>query len=86
MPFHRVTACRELPAGDELTESMVGIGMLFAADAAPNPNIEDTLLAASSEGMEKDDLRVLAILVEWVDRHSRWINADRLTLTSLRPS
>ena len=33
---------------------------------------------ASVEGMERDDLRMLAILVAWLDVHSAWINADRL--------
>jgi hypothetical protein len=58
---------------------MVGIGMNFGADAAPNPNIEDTLLFASIEGMDRDDLRVLAILVTWFGIHAPWVNADRLT-------
>ncbi len=89
MPFNRVSACLQLPEGDELTESMAGIGMRFAAEPAPNPNIEDTLLAASFEGMENDDLRVLSVLVTWIDRHYRWIHADRLiravpTLNSVR--
>jgi len=35
---------------------------------------EDTLLAASVEGMERDDLRVLAVLVTWLGIHHPWIN------------
>jgi hypothetical protein len=58
---------------------MVGIGMGFAAPAAVEPNIEDTLFFASVEAMEKDDLRVLAVLVTWFSVHARWVNADRLT-------
>jgi hypothetical protein len=42
---------------------MTGIGMNFAASSFPGPNIEDTLLFASIESMEKNDLRVLAVLV-----------------------
>lgn len=65
--------------GDELTAAMIGIGMTFAADAgADAPNIEDTLLAASIEGMDRDDLRVLAVLVTWLGTHHARINADRL--------
>jgi len=64
--------------GDELTAAMVGIGMNFGAEARPDANIEDTLLAASIEGFERDDLRVLAILVGWVGVHGAAINADRL--------
>jgi hypothetical protein len=59
---------------------MVGIGMGFAATPSPlEPNIEDTLLFASIEGIEKDDFRVLAILVTWFGVHRAWVNADRLT-------
>jgi hypothetical protein len=58
---------------------MVGIGMGFAAPAAVEPNIEDTLFFASVEAMERDDLRVLAVLVTWFGVHARWVNADRLT-------
>jgi hypothetical protein len=62
-----------------LTGALVGIGMAFAMDGAPNPNIEDTLLAASIEGMEGGDLRVLSVLMTWLEVHAAWINADRLT-------
>jgi hypothetical protein len=65
--------------GKALTAAMVGIGMSFAAKAARSPNIEDTLLFASKEGLEKHDLRVLSVLVTWLGVHSAWINADRLT-------
>jgi hypothetical protein len=66
---------------------MVGIGMIFAARPAKEPNIEDALLAASVEGMDRDDLRLLAILVTWLNQHHPWINADRLTrAVQLHPS
>jgi hypothetical protein len=58
---------------------MAGVGMRFAAAPAPDPNIEDTLLFASIEAMENQDLRVLAILVTWFGVHAPWVNADRLT-------
>ena len=66
-------------SGDALTAAMVGIGMSFAAKGTKNPNIEDTLLFASKEALEKDDLRVLSVLVTWLGVHAAWINADRLT-------
>ncbi len=53
--------------------------MRFASDASSEPNIEDTLLAASVEGMVRDDLRVISVLVTWMQIHYPWINADRLT-------
>ncbi len=79
MAYKRVTASTALLGGDELTRSMAGIGMRFAVEPAEDPNIEDTLLAASVEGMEHDDLRVLSVLVTWIHIHHPWINADRLT-------
>lgn len=80
MAFRRNTAPRADLQGADLSAAMVGIGMLFAAEPTPNPNIEDTLLAASMEGMERDDLRVLAILMTWLEVHAARINADRLTV------
>lgn len=64
--------------GEALTRAMAGIGMRFAAKPAEEPNIEDTLLAASIEGMEHDDLRVLSVLVTWLGVHCSGIDADRL--------
>jgi len=78
MAYSRVATSRDLPVGKELTAAMVGIGMLFAAKPAKEPNIEDTLLAASAEAMDRDDLRVLAVLVTWLGVHHPRINADRL--------
>lgn len=85
MAYRRVIAPPALLTGDELTSAMVGIGMNFAAAPMKDPNIEDTLLAASVEGMEHDDLRVLAVLVTWLGVHHSRINADRLirAVTSL---
>jgi len=78
MSFRRHSNPTALLSGNALTSALVGIGMLFASKAAKEPNIEDTLLAASVEGMEKEDLRVLAVLVTWLEIHHPWINADRL--------
>lgn len=78
MAFKRALSPGESLEGDDLTSAMVGIGMLFSAEGHPHPNIEDTLLAASREGMEQGDLRVLALLTTWLELHSPWINADRL--------
>jgi hypothetical protein len=78
MPYKRViTPATEL-SGDELTAALVGIGMQLAAEARVDANIEDTLIAASVDGMERDDLRVLALLVQWLGIHHPWVNADRL--------
>ncbi len=79
MAFSRAFVPPAAPAPDALTSAMVGIGMGFAAPAAAAPNIEDTLLFASVEAMERDDLRVLALLVTWFGVHHPRVNADRLT-------
>lgn len=73
-----------LPLSNVLNEEVlfsnfVGIGMNFTAKSAKDPNIEDTVLAASIEGMENNDLRVLSILTTWIGIHSSNLNVDRLT-------
>ena len=79
MPFKRTFAPIALTDPDALTGAMVGIGMGFAAPAIRDPNIEDTLLFASTEAMSRDDHRVLAVLTTWFGIHAPWVNADRLT-------
>lgn len=78
MSFSRTLAPAAPMGVDALTSAMVGIGMKFAAPAAAEPNIEDTLLFASIEAMDNDDLRVLAVLVTWFGVHAPRVNADRL--------
>ena len=77
MTYRRVVAPSELPQGEALTGAMIGIGMNFSGAEAKEPNIEDVLLAASVDGMERDDLRVLSVLVTWLGVHT-FVNADRL--------
>jgi hypothetical protein len=88
MAFSRALLPAEPPAHNALTAAMVGIGMAFAEKApAEEPNIEDTLLFASIEAMERDDLRVLAVLVTWFGIHAPYVNADRLTkIVAAQPS
>lgn len=79
MAFNRTGIPTLAPSPEALTAAMAGIGIIFAVDPADSPNIEDTLLFASIEAMDRDDLRVLAALVTWFGIHHRWVNADRLT-------
>lgn len=79
MPYRRSIAPARAATGNALTADLVGIGMLVGGGGARDPNIEDALLAASLEGMERGDLRVLAVLVTWFGVHSGRVNADRLT-------
>jgi len=58
---------------------MIGIGMLFGGEPLASPNIEDTILVASIEGMDRGDLRVLSVLTTWFGVHAKYVNADRLT-------
>lgn len=85
MPYRRSTSFSQILTGDDLTKAMAGIGMAFAEAPAPSPNIENTVLSASFEGMEQDDLRVLSVLLQWLEVYQSWINADRLfrTITSI---
>jgi hypothetical protein len=87
MAHRRAIAPAQSPTGDALTADLVGIGLLVGGEGSREPNIEDTLLAASVEGLERDDLRVLAVLVTWFGVHSAHVNADRLTrLVALQES
>jgi hypothetical protein len=80
MGFSRAFSPSHEPAPDDLTAAMVGIGFGFAAATAEvEPNIEDTLVFASSLAMAHHDLRVLAMLVTWWGLHHERVNADRLT-------
>lgn len=62
-----------------MTSAMAGIGCAFSARPHPGSNIEDTLFGAAMEGLEGNDFRLLSVLTTWLEAHSAWINADRLT-------
>jgi hypothetical protein len=85
--FSRRLEPSEAPGHAELTAAMAGIGMQLAATPAIEPNIEDTLMFTSAEAMDRNDLRVFAMLVGWFGVHHAWVNADRLIrLVALRGS
>lgn len=87
MAHSRAIAPTQARTGAALTADLVGIGLLVGGEGSGDPNIEDTLLFASVEGMERDDLRVLAVLVTWFGVHAAHVNADRLTrLVALQAS
>lgn len=78
MGFKRVLSPSEYPTGKELTKRCVAIGFRFAErPVKQQPNIEETLVAASIEGVS-GDYRMLSLLVDWFDLHSARINADHL--------
>ena len=78
MPFSRPSALVERPDNDALTRDMAGIGMNFAAEPNGEAPIEETLVHASSLGMDNGDLRVLSVLTTWLGVHAPHVNADRL--------
>lgn len=87
MPFSRATSPEPTPTPDQLTARMVAIGMNFAAKADADADIESTIVHASALGMDKGDLRVLAVLTTWLGVHHTHVNADRLVrLASDHPS
>lgn len=77
MSFSRNTIPTEFPRGEILTACLIGIGFRLHGELTSNPNIEDVLIAASLEGMH-GDLRVLSLLVDWIDIHHERILTDRL--------
>ena len=78
MAYSRPSALPERPGEAALTRDMAGIGMNFAAAPNVDAPIEETLVHASSLGMDDGDLRVLSVLTRWLDVHAVYINADRL--------
>lgn len=88
MSFSRSIEPVSSPGEQELTASLVGIGLnLASARPKDEPNIEDTLLFGSEAAMGSHDLRLLALLVTWFGNHAPFVNADRLTrLVMAHPS
>ena len=78
MGFRRSSRVGEGALPGALTGQMVGIGMNFGAMPIRDADIEETLLLASEVGMIEGDLRVLTVLVLWLDVHQARVNVDRL--------
>jgi hypothetical protein len=78
MAFKRTRIPPSSPDSVALTSDLISIGMLFSGHAKKEANIENTIVFASAEGMDKEDFRVLSVLCTWLDIHSNWLNADRL--------
>jgi len=67
------------PSMEQVSSDMAGIGMNINAPSNFEANIEDTLVFASIDGMDRDLLRTLAVMTHWLHFHSRIVNVDRLT-------
>jgi hypothetical protein len=78
MPYIRRNAPQILCRGTELTACLYGIGIRFATNPVRNANIEDTLISAATEALERGDGRLWAGLLDWWEVHHICVNADRL--------
>lgn len=80
MAFKRILVASKYASKDKLNSDLAAIGVLLAAPVSQaEPNIEDTLMAASIEGIQEDDYRLLSLVADWFEIHSVRINVDRLT-------
>jgi hypothetical protein len=77
MSFKREILPRKFSSLDDLSKDMAGLGFLITSEPSENPNIEDTILAVSIEGL-KGEHRSLSLLVNWLEVHSGALNANRL--------
>ena len=77
MPYKRNIIPESYASGEDLTGRLIGIGFRFFGESVQNPNIEDTIVAASIEGIQ-GDFRTLSLLVDWLEIHGDKILADRL--------
>ena len=77
MSYKRQINPLKIKSGLELTADLIGIGFMLSGKSAPNPNIEDSLLSAAKEGMA-GDFRTLSLLVNWLEIHLPYVNADRM--------
>lgn len=81
MSFKRSISPRKILEDKKLDSALAGIGFNLAHKSKKkNANIEDSLLSASIEAVNKNDGRIAGLLVDWVSMHYERINADRLTL------
>lgn len=78
MAYSRVIVPDREIASESLTQDMAGIGMNLGGRANHQANIEDTLFRASREGMDRGDIRVLAVLTTWLSVHGARVNVDRI--------
>jgi len=77
MAFKRHLLPDAFAEGEALTRDLVGIGFVLSSRGHRNANIENTLVAASIEGMA-GDYRTLSLLSQWLEIHLPYVNADRL--------
>jgi len=80
MSFKREIVPLKFSSGHDLENDLFSIGCNISCERPSiDANIEDTLLAASIEGINQNDGRVMALLIDWIDAHYERINVARLT-------
>lgn len=79
MSFKREIIPNEYKTGDEFYADLLGIGFKLSGDKIrSNPNIEETLIAASMEALINHEPRVIFLLTDWISLHFERVNVDRL--------
>lgn len=78
MVFRRAKSLGPRPPKGVLDRDMAGISLNLAVEPNAEAPIEETLVHASSAGMDEGDLRVLSVLTTWLGVHHGHVNADRL--------
>lgn len=80
MGFSRIFKSKHSLTGEELTKALVGLGFLLSSVSKKNVNIEHCLISLIKESFSDDlayDLRLLALLVNWLEIHISQVNANR---------
>jgi len=66
-------------SGDDLAYDLIAIGFrLSGASASKAPNLEETLVAASIDGLINHEPRVMSLLTDWITFHFDRVIVDRL--------
>jgi len=80
MAYKRQILPEAWATGDLLTAQLESIGIRVTGriKILEEVNIEDTLVAASREGIMLPDYRILSLLVDWIQVHGERVNVDRL--------
>ncbi len=80
MSFRRELLPDQFKTGSELDNDLHAIGINISCERITvDPNIEDTLIAATLEGLNKNDGRIMGLVVDWIFLYSLRINVDRLS-------
>ena len=70
---------KDYKTGDELAEDLIAIGFkLTGTVASKEPNLEETLVAASIDGLVNHEPRITPLLTDWVTLHFDRVIVDRL--------